>query len=688
MQQSLQLNIIPFNAPVPVATFAFYNNLDLAQNPNYFPIFKNDFGDLLKDIFSKDDLENLVKLYTDFQPAKEGAIEIKINLEETPRFANHYYRHLIRSYFVGKVDIMHQNFTSETELWIHEPKRSTVKYNVYNQFTLKVQHGRVAESAELVVSYDGTTKVLTQSISQIHNFKTELYNWINCDGILNRWNYLTDAQKLNHEKNYPVVSNALKPHFGIPFDVPDFKNRYPKYFEILNDFYAKYLNTDSFKAIIPLSADGFFKPADDVVQRINGTSNELQFGNGVGVEPKRDLKRLKPYKPVPPPNNVKFFFIYHKPDREKAVKEIYNILKNGYNGQYPFPRMEEFISQPFEIERDASIAFDNIDDAVTVVQKAIKNQDRLPYTKYFAIYISPISKQGKDPARNNIYHRIKEILLYEGINSQVIFKENIFKPAFNLFLPNIETAILAKLGGVPWRLKRDTTNELIVGVGAFYSVTRKSKYVGSAFCFNNEGIFKGFDCFGANDTTSIAGSIREAVGKFIASNYQATRLIIHFYKDLSKKELKPITDTLNALGLPIPVIVVTINKTESKELLAFDTTSPKLMPYSGTIVKVDAKEYLLFNNTRYEEASTPTDREHHFPIKISFFSSKRELLEDPATINQLIDQVYQFSRMYWKSVSQQNLPVTIKYPEMVAEIFPYFSKDKLPEHGKESLWFL
>ena len=112
------------------------------------------------------------------------------------------------------------------------------------------------------------------------------------------------------------------------------------------------------------------------------------------------------------------------------------------------------------------------------------------------------------------------------------------------------------------------------------------------------------------------------------------------------------------------------------------------MPYSGTIVKVGAKEYLLFNNTRYEEASAPTDREHHFPVKISFFSDKAELLDDPALINQLIDQVYQFSRMYWKSVSQQNLPVTIKYPEMVAEIFPYFTHDKLPDHGKESLWFL
>ena len=53
-----------------------------------------------------------------------------------------------------------------------------------------------------------------------------------------------------------------------------------------------------------------------------------------------------------------------------------------------------------------------------------------------------------------------------------------------------------------------------------------------------------------------------------------------------------------------------------------------------------------------------------------------------------IDQVYQFSRMYWKSTNQQILPVTIKYPEMVAEIYPYFQHDKLPDFGKENLWFL
>ena len=686
MQQELRLNIIPFTAPFEEAEFSFYQE----RIPDSYPVFKNDLNGHLDDHFSEAELTKLEKLYTDFQPPKDGALVLKINLTETTRFANHYYRYLIRKHFTGVADIIQQNFTSETEVWFQKTSAATAKYKVYNQFTLKVQHGRVTDGPELSVSFDGTTKVYAKSVAEIPNFKTELYNWINCDGVLNKWKYLTDEQKLHHEKNFPVLSNTLKPHLEVAFDVPEFKNRYPKYHTYLNAFYDKYLNTDAFREIIPISGDGYLKPDDNSVHYIQGSSNELQFGLGIGNEPKRDLRKLKPYKPVPKPNIVKFFFIYHKPDKDFAVKTIWQYFKDGYNGQYPFPRMEEYISLPFELEpKEQHISFENIDEAVVAVKRAIKNKDKLPDTKYCAIYVSPVPKWEKDPKRNSIYHQIKEILLYESISSQVIWKENIFKSSFNLFLPNIETAILAKLGGVPWRLKRDLTNELIVGVGAFYSVTQKSRFVGSAFCFNNEGIFKGFDCFGADDTQSIAGSIREAVGKFIASNYKATRLIIHFYKDLSKKELKPIIDTLRALGLPIPVIVLTINKTESKELLAFDINSQdKLMPYSGTIVKVGDREYLLFNNTRYTETSIPSAREYHFPVKISFFSSQPELLDDPATTTELIDQVYQFSRMYWKSVSQQNLPVTIKYPEMVAEIYPYFQHDKLADFGKENLWFL
>lgn len=65
-----------------------------------------------------------------------------IDLSVSTRFANHYYCYLIIKHFEGIADIMHQDFTSETEVWFHSPEKSTAKYKVYNQFTLKVQYGR------------------------------------------------------------------------------------------------------------------------------------------------------------------------------------------------------------------------------------------------------------------------------------------------------------------------------------------------------------------------------------------------------------------------------------------------------------------------------------------------------------------------------------------------------------------
>lgn len=150
----------------------------------------------------------------------------------------------------------------------------------------------------------------------------------------------------------------------------------------------------------------------------------------------------------------------------------------------------------------------------------------------------------------------------------------------------IKIALLAKLGGIPWRLNCSSTDELIVGVGAFYSYADKTKYVGSAFCFKNEGIFEGFDCFGANETMMLAGSIRNAVTTYVESKKNAKRLMIHFYKKMSEHELEPILQVLHHLELDIPVIVVTINKTESKELLVFDLNNTNPMPISGTILQV------------------------------------------------------------------------------------------------------
>ncbi|MBK6978375.1 MAG: hypothetical protein IPH28_15805 [Cytophagaceae bacterium] len=178
-----------------------------------------------------------------------------------------------------------------------------------------------------------------------------------------------------------------------------------------------------------------------------------------------------------------------------------------------------------------------------------------------------------------------------------------------------------------------------------------------------------------------------AVRSFAALNTSINRLIIHFYKNMSQEELRPIEDGLRLLDLNIPVYIISINKTESQDIVAFDKNWEGLMPESGTFINLGFNKFLLFNNTRYNNNHKPHEG-FPFPVKIGMYCSKADYLKEPTIVQELLDQVYQFSRMYWKSVSQQNLPVTIKYPEMVAEIFSHFEGNEIPEFGRGNLWFL
>ena len=101
MNQTIKLNVIPFDVPVEEVEFAFYKT-----NPNNFcRIHKDDLNGLLEDIIDESELHEGKWLYTDFQPAKENTINININLYDNVYFSLHYYRYLIRNYFSGKAEI-------------------------------------------------------------------------------------------------------------------------------------------------------------------------------------------------------------------------------------------------------------------------------------------------------------------------------------------------------------------------------------------------------------------------------------------------------------------------------------------------------------------------------------------------------------------------------------------------------
>ncbi len=422
--------------------------------------------------------------------------------------------------------------------------------------------------------------------------------------------------------------------------------------------------------------------SDNLSEKYAVLKAKLDQSKKTFVDPKTGMKS-GPYMPSPHAN-VRFFFIYHQPDRIKYVAPLWKYFTDGYKTFYP--SLKNYIKQPFDIDEGTSLAYESPETALHELKTHLINLNKVPDTRYVAIYVSPIHKEAEE--HNELYYQVKEELLKHSITSQVIYKESILNNYFGAFLENIAPAILAKIDGIPWRLDRELLPQLIVGIGAFKSNQLNRRYVGSAFCFNNKGEFKGFDCLLDNELDLLAQKIEKKILNFFVDHGQhADKLVIHYYKPFSTRELDPIRKTLEKLGLTIPIVVVTINKTESSDFIAFDKDSKDLMPVSGTYFEIMKGKFILFNNARHNpDLASP--RIKHFPVKLSLFCTDDDYFNDNDNIKEVIDQVYQFSRMYWKSVRQQNLPVTIKYPEMVAKIFPFFEGDKIPDFGKNNLWFL
>lgn len=684
------INVIPFDHPEEERTFGFYKEKQIG----FYPIKKFEYP---KQLWAdqEDVIKDLECLYTNLTNDTGADFYSTLKFRDSFNFAYHYYRHKLFNYFLDKADAVEMGFVNDVTCWFKDEIQSDPAYDQYTKYTLRVQYGKVSRRMELALMFDGISLVYKTPISLLNNIPPDHVVRV----IHNKqvYNYQKNGDLIKHDIDniFPIVNRQLFADFSIDREIKKIDNKYIPYHQGITSFYDKYLNNPDFQSIIHLDPNGFLKldPSQSEVIYTKSDSNKLIFGKDnretyqLGIEPKKDFLKLGPYSPSPF-TNVRLIFIYHKPDKKKYIGRLFNVLKNGLPDQYvAFPALSSAIKQNLQLDDATGWEFESLETVVSEIRTKAINFKKEPNTQYIAIYVSPINKAIKDTDRFQLYFNIKEVLLGQSISSQVIFKENIFSTSLKWFLPNIAIAMLAKLGGIPWRLNRDFKSDLIVGVGAFYSETQKVKFIGSTFCFNNDGTFQDFNCIPANQTELLAGEISKAIMKYVVDNHEkAQRLIIHFYKKISEAELQPIIDVLHTFNWNIPVIVITINKTLSNDYVAFDLDSKNLMPTSGSIIPIGRDQYLLFNNTRYTESESVKD--NPFPIKLTFSSQTPDILGDKLMVKELIDGVYQFSRMYWKSVRQQNLPVTIVYPEMAAEIFSFFDSDDLPPFGKKNLWFL
>ncbi len=662
-----------------------------------------------------DSFDNATELFCGFEQETDSSKEITRAVSpehcrqgEIPwslSFLKKYYTHFLTEHFRSKAIPANNNFVSDTEVWI----KSTSAYpdcDGYRLFTLRVQFNRVDFKPELLVALGDIRSVYAKPVNDIlfSEIPENMFKWVLFRNRVYRYDNKPDTARRHLDEVFPCINTDLMRALRINWPAPDKSNRYLKYSHETEEFRKNWLEDTTLCDFMLIEKN--WKQVQP--QRLDLSSMKLlRFGEGVHAEPKYGIRQFGPKELIS--GETVFFFITHEDDKALAI--TINEYLAGKRSEFP-GGLGAFLRIKYNTEPNLSIVFSNKDNPLPEIEEKLnkKNEHFDPTKQYVAIYLSPHSKWTRNPQHKAIYYRVKELLLTRGIVSQTIEADKtwgkerqtiledellkaVIKEGFHFSLPNILVAISAKLGATPWCFDTQPSEELVIGISAYKSKDMERKYIGSTFSFTNEGHFQGFNCFRNNQTNELAGSIALAVKEYCNRKQNLSRLVIHFYKRLSWQELKPIEKMLSELRLPVPVIVVSVNKGYSEDIVGFDHRQAHKMPVSGTYLPLENDQYLLFNNQFQKGDEKISDREGYpFPLKITFqqfLPGKSVNVQTPSSeVEILLTQLCRFSQLYWKSVSRQWLPVTLRYPEMLAQIVPHFKYLDLPDMGSENLWFL
>jgi hypothetical protein len=604
-------------------------------------------------------------IYISFKETNQYNIEIRYGDLPTT-LKKKFFKEKIISSMLTKEYII-DPFPTGVDLCIYkdaqEEKANFKKYNRYDINIITHQH-----DIELVISF-GSNDTYIGKLNNIQKYELSQQKELK---FLTKDNLLI---KLNEpDFDLPVKANfEIRKSLGInPNPIRRFYKKNYDEIELFVKDLSKQLK-DSFTIYT-----NFKRIIDKDFNIVDFDRNKMIFkDNNTDYSTINGMRDYGPYKLPEKISKTKLLFIY--PDKESANK-LYSYLSRGYRH---FPGIESYVGIPANISEKKIFYVNNYENIINKISATL-TEDK--YENLIAICIMPFSKTNATQEQSNIYYKIKEILLRKNIPSQFIERDKIFMDNFHFSLPNIAIAMFSKLGGVPWRLKKDHYNQLTIG----FNVYRKGQnsYLGSAVYFDNQGIIKQVRGFKGESVGNICDVLISSINEYKQKNNEASvnKIVIHYYKTLSNEENKKINETIkNSLGPEFSFAIVEINDTKTTVDLCFDLNYESLMPQSGTYIRLRRNEYLLFNNLRYWEKPINPINQEEYPVKLRIYDPLNSFDH-----NELISQVYEFSRLYWKSLKQKAQPVTTIYSKLIAEYIAHFENNSLPDNeiSKSTVWFI
>jgi hypothetical protein len=258
---NLYFNILTFNHPQEELTLYFTN----VEDENLTRIFNKLVPDEVIEKFGEQE-----HYYTSFTKEIEGFYPVtkavnpsyetkkdENGKERSYRIHNsglsvsllkRYYNAQIHEYFKTKGFLVKPNFISDTEVWLPSKKYDkTGKFKQYDRYCLRVQFQTVTKHFELLLTFQGTSKVYKQSVEEMQEeVSPSSFNWVIFNNALYKFEELSDEGRRAYDQVFPVWNLSIRNDKNESIEVPERGNKYIKFKNAIDNFYKEYLNKEEF----------------------------------------------------------------------------------------------------------------------------------------------------------------------------------------------------------------------------------------------------------------------------------------------------------------------------------------------------------------------------------------------------------------------------------------------------------
>ncbi len=401
------------------------------------------------------------------------------------------------------------------------------------------------------------------------------------------------------------------------------------------------------------------------------TKNYIFKNNYINNSQFKGLMQHEVFQPAPITNQLMYIYLI-----KDDTKQYANDLIKALNG-------EKFLT--FEGVDKLGLPTQTKDNTRALIIEDYNNfKDKLEEissNKNFIIISIFPSKEEK------FYYELKNYCLSKNIPVQTIHIETIANEnKLKWSISGIALQMFTKLGGVPWIVKTQNNNCLIVGIGQSIEKTSENKlrFFAYSVLLEASGKFLKIESLAdAKTKDDFLKAVVDNIKKILDENKNYQRIIFHIPEKIRKETVKEIEDILRESQQNVELYILRIN--DDSIFFGYDENNNSLIPYESSYIQLSENEFLVWTEGLNYQNPKPLKR-YGNPLYIQFFYSNQKNYNKEL----LLQDILNLSGANYRGFNAKALPVSLYYPKLISNFYKHFKEINLDQIRVETdkLWFI